>query len=107
MPLAAASVYSDVNRHRINDHMCNFQLATGAYSFLIFIFFLLVFGAFLWKFLPETKNKTYDEIYRIFNAEGKQPSKKFEDHEVNEQNQPSRNFGDSGTNVVNWLFDHD
>ena len=33
---------------------------------LFFIVFLIVFGVVIYKFLPETKNKTFEEINRIF-----------------------------------------
>ena len=32
---------------------------------LFFIAFLVVFWVIIWKFLPETKNKTYDDIARL------------------------------------------
>ncbi|CAH1775421.1 unnamed protein product [Owenia fusiformis] len=41
----------------------------GPYSFLIFIGMLVGFGIFIFKFCPETKNKTFDEIARIFSIE--------------------------------------
>ena len=44
-------------------------MAMGAYSFTIFIVFLVVFGIYIWKKLPETKNKTYEELYREFKIE--------------------------------------
>jgi len=33
---------------------------------LFFIVFLVVFGFVIWKYLPETKNKTFAEIAREF-----------------------------------------
>ena len=41
----------------------------GPYSFTLFIAFLVVFGIYIWKKLPETKNKTYEELYREFRIE--------------------------------------
>ena len=41
----------------------------GPYSFTLFIGFLVVFGIYIWKKLPETKNKTYEELYREFRIE--------------------------------------
>ena len=41
----------------------------GEYSFCVFIGIVLLFLVFLWKFLPETKNKTYQDIYKLFNNE--------------------------------------
>ncbi len=32
---------------------------------------LICFGIFLWKTLPETKNKTYEEIYKMFATKDK------------------------------------
>ena len=40
-----------------------FQLIVGMYSFIPFIIILIGFGAFFVKKLPETKNKSYSEIY--------------------------------------------
>ncbi|XP_013394366.1 solute carrier family 2, facilitated glucose transporter member 1 isoform X1 [Lingula anatina] len=42
------------------------QKALGVYSFLPFSGLLLLCTIFLWKFLPETKNKTFDEIASLF-----------------------------------------
>jgi SP family facilitated glucose transporter-like MFS transporter 1 len=38
--------------------------ALGQYTFLVFAFFLFFFIAFTWKFVPETKGKTVEEINR-------------------------------------------
>ncbi|KAH7707354.1 Protein FGT-1 a [Aphelenchoides avenae] len=38
--------------------------AIGQYSFLVFAAVLAFFISFTWKFVPETKGKTVDEIYR-------------------------------------------
>ena len=48
---------------------CLFQTGMGPYSFTLFIAFLVVFGIYIWKKLPETKNKTYEELYREFRIE--------------------------------------
>ena len=37
-----------------------------AYSFIVFIGTLTLFGVIIWFKLPETKNKSYEEIYRHF-----------------------------------------
>ena len=37
-----------------------------SFSFIPFIIILVLFGVLFWIKLPETKNKTFDEIYRIF-----------------------------------------
>jgi sugar porter (SP) family MFS transporter len=58
--------------------LCNFlvgisfpsmQTAMQAYSFTPFIAILILFWIFLFWKLPETKNKTYEEIYQIFQME--------------------------------------
>jgi len=55
--------------------LCNFivgisfpsmQRGMGAYSFTVFIALLVLFGVYLFFKLPETKNKSYDEIYQLF-----------------------------------------
>ena len=43
-----------------------FQVSMGPYSFTLFIAILILFGIYLWKMLPETKGKTYDDLYRHF-----------------------------------------
>lgn len=42
------------------------QMGMGPYSFTVFIVILVLFGVYIWKYLPETKNKTYEELYRKF-----------------------------------------
>jgi len=37
----------------------------GAYSFLVFTAIIITFAVFFWLKLPETKNRSFDEIYRI------------------------------------------
>ena len=53
-----------------------FQNALGPYSFIVFIFIVLGFGVFFFLKLPETKNKSYDDIYRIFNKDAADPNGK-------------------------------
>ena len=47
----------------------HFQRYLGAYSFLPFAFTVAVFGVFTWWQLPETKNKTIDELYKILSID--------------------------------------
>jgi len=44
---------------------CVFQRLLGTYTFLPFIGSVAVFGLFTWWQLPETKNRTINEVYRI------------------------------------------
>ncbi|XP_030842993.1 solute carrier family 2, facilitated glucose transporter member 1 [Strongylocentrotus purpuratus] len=53
------------------------QDGLGYYVFLIFAAFLVVFFLFTWKFVPETKNKSFEEISALFK------SKSQRDHEAN------------------------
>ncbi|PVU87774.1 hypothetical protein BB559_005892 [Furculomyces boomerangus] len=38
----------------------------GNYTFIVFMFFLVVFGVFYYFYLPETKNKTFGEVSEEF-----------------------------------------
>jgi SP family facilitated glucose transporter-like MFS transporter 1 len=42
------------------------QEALGPYDFIIFAGFLAFFSWFTWKKVPETKNKTIEEISAMF-----------------------------------------
>lgn len=42
------------------------QEAMGGYVFIIFVILLGVFVIFVWKKVPETKNKTIEEISAMF-----------------------------------------
>lgn len=45
------------------------QSAMKSFSFIPFIIILILFSILFWIKLPETKNKSFDEIYRIFKIE--------------------------------------
>ncbi|XP_071945587.1 solute carrier family 2, facilitated glucose transporter member 1-like isoform X2 [Antedon mediterranea] len=45
------------------------QKSLDAYVFVIFIILLVIFWLFTYKFLPETKNKSFEEISAIFRKE--------------------------------------
>ena len=49
--------------------MCVFQDLTGNYVFTIFIVLLVAFLIFTYVFVPETKNKTFEEIANQFLAD--------------------------------------
>lgn len=51
-------------------HQCVYvQSAMKSFSFIPFIIILILFSILFWTKLPETKNKSFDEIYRIFKIE--------------------------------------
>ena len=45
------------------------QMVVGSYSFIPFIIILFIFGTFFFRKLPETKNKSYSEIYEDMGLE--------------------------------------
>jgi hypothetical protein len=49
-----------------------FQTALENYTFLPFSVFLAIFWVFTYKKVPETKNKTFDEIATLFRIGHKQ-----------------------------------
>ena len=51
-----------------------FQTMLENYTFLPFSMFLAVFWIFTYKKVPETKNKTFDEIATLFKIQNKQKS---------------------------------
>ena len=53
-----------------------FQNVLGPYSFIVFIFIILGFGIFFYMKLPETKNRTYDDIFQIFNKSSQNGAQK-------------------------------
>ena len=44
----------------------SFQKIMGPNVFIIFVVFLILFSLFVWRKVPETKNKSYDEIQTMF-----------------------------------------
>jgi len=40
----------------------------GYYFYLVFVFWDLVEAAFIWKFFPETKDRTLEELVEVFDA---------------------------------------
>ena len=49
-----------------------FQTMLENYTFLPFSVFLAIFWVFTYKKVPETKNKTFDEIATLFRIQNKQ-----------------------------------
>ena len=49
-----------------------FQTMLENYTFLPFSVFLAIFWVFTYKKVPETKNKTFDEIATLFKIQNKQ-----------------------------------
>lgn len=47
-------------------YFCYFQTALENYTFLPFSVFLAIFWIFTYKKVPETKNKTFEEILALF-----------------------------------------
>ena len=50
----------------------HFQTMLENYTFLPFSVFLAIFWVFTYKKVPETKNKTFDEIATLFKIQNKQ-----------------------------------
>lgn len=60
------------NLPRVTNYYHLFQTMLENYTFLPFSMFLAVFWIFTYKKVPETKNKTFDEIATLFKIQNKQ-----------------------------------
>ena len=60
------------NKKEDLDETFLFQTMLENYTFLPFSMFLAVFWIFTYKKVPETKNKTFDEIATLFKIQNKQ-----------------------------------
>jgi len=47
-----------------------FQKLLGEYTFLIFLFLMIIFTVFVYRKVPETKNRTFEEIASQFQPGG-------------------------------------
>lgn len=56
-----ASVFPVINRSELNEQQFN-----GALPYFIFAFFCVVAFVFVWRFMPETKGKTLEEIEQVW-----------------------------------------
>ncbi|XP_033096081.1 glucose transporter type 1-like isoform X2 [Anneissia japonica] len=54
------------------------QKSLDAYVFVIFIILLVLFWLFTYKFLPETRNKSFEEISAIFRRNVNKPDSEYE-----------------------------
>ena len=50
----------------VNDSVLNRSEFNGALSYFVFAFFCLVTVAFVWKYIPETKGKTLEEMENLW-----------------------------------------
>ena len=57
------------------------QKALGNYSFLPFVGFLTIFWLFTYFKVPETKNRTIEEITAQFRGDGESPSVQYQSFE--------------------------
>jgi SP family xylose:H+ symportor-like MFS transporter len=57
-----ANSFPLINRSALNEQQFN-----GALPYFIFAFFCIVAFIFAWRFLPETKGKSLEEIEAIWN----------------------------------------
>ena len=64
-------IYSSNNNQDL-DKTFLLQTMLENYTFLPFSMFLAVFWIFTYKKVPETKNKTFDEIATLFKIQNKQ-----------------------------------
>ena len=60
------------NKKKGLDETLLLQTMLENYTFLPFSMFLAVFWIFTYKKVPETKNKTFDEIATLFKIQNKQ-----------------------------------
>lgn len=59
-----ANVFPIINRSELNEQQFN-----GALAYFIFAFFCVVALVFVWRYMPETKGKTLEEIERAWNSQ--------------------------------------
>ena len=71
-----------------NLHIFSFQNGLQDFVFLVFVVLLAAFWIFTFKFVPETKNKSFEEITALFRKDA--PQTNYSSN-VNEKNYVSSN----------------
>lgn len=72
------------------------QGAIDEYTFIIFIVFVVLTTLFIYIYLPETKNRSFDEIVTGFRIKGK--NKENVEHEIEDRYKPQSLSNDDGKN---------